>query len=140
MSYKSLKGKWQVAGDKPTITLLPAGLFCFNKVCYELFVLPSNAKYVKLYYDPEMKKIAFELLTAKAGEQVFPISLTKTGLVAVVNARKFLEHFGIKYAGKPLSYPVHQTIMAKPGSGYKRTWREVRLEVLEIRLDEYITD
>ena len=140
MSYKSLKGKWQVAGDKPTITLLPAGMFCFNKVFYEQFVQPANCNYVKLYYDPEAKKIAFELLTDKSGEQVFPISLTQTGRVAVVKAKRFLDHFGIKYAGKPRSYTVHRAVMSRPGSGYKRTWSQVRLEVLEIRLDEYVAD
>ena len=138
MAYKSFKGKWQVGGDKPTITILPAGLFCFNKACYESFVKSSDSMYAKLYYDPVTKKIAFEFLQTKAGEFAFPIKLTKTGLVAVVNARPFLEHFGIEYKAKPRSYPVHPTTIHDPSSGYQRTWGKVK--GIEIRLDEYITE
>lgn len=140
MSYKQFKGKWQVAGDKPTISILPAGLICFNKACYERFILLAKAKYTRLYYDPEMKKIAFELLPAKKGEFVLPITLTKTGLVAVVNGKKFLEHFGIKYPGEVRSYPVHQSYVTDSSPGYKRTWSQGKRGVLEIHLDEYITD
>lgn len=139
MSYKSFKGKWQVAGDKPTVTILPAGLFCFNKPCYEQFIKVTNCKYAKLYYDPEFKKIAFELLPEKKGEQVFPISLTKTGLVAVVNGKVFFNHHVIKYPGEVRSYPARQTYITEPGPGYKRTWSETKKQVIEIRLDEYIT-
>ena len=160
MAYKLFKGKqrWQVGGDKPMITILPAGLICFNKTCYEHFVKPTGYKsakggyaegtgmpqkgcirYVKLYYDAEMKKIAFELLSEKTGERVFPINLTKTGRLAVIKAKDFLTYSGIKYAAEIRSYPVHQTIISKSGSGYKRTWSEVKVKVIEIRLDEYIT-
>ena len=152
MAYKSFKGKqrWQVGGDKPTISILSTGLICFNKACYERFVQPAGSpadrgkpsgyKYVKLYYDPEMKKIAFELLPEKTGERVFSINLTKTGRLAVIRAKDFLSYSGIKYEDKTRSYPVHQTIISKSGPGYKRTWSEVKVKVIEIRLDEYITD
>ena len=147
MSYKSFKGKWQVGGDKSVISILPTGLICFNKPCYERFVKPAGSpadrdqpdhKYVKLYYDPEMKKIAFELLPEKSGERVFSISLTKTGRLAVIRAKDFLSYSGIKYQEKARSYPVHQAIISKSGSGYKRTWSEVKVKVIEIRLDEYM--
>jgi hypothetical protein len=89
MSYKSFKGKWQVFGDKPTISILSTGLICFNKACYERFVQPDH-KYVKLYYDPQAKTIAFGLRPGKTGDFVLPINLTKTGLIAVVKGKTFL--------------------------------------------------
>jgi len=138
MAYKSLKGKWEVGGDKPVITLLPNGLICFNKVCYERYIKVDNYGYVKLYYEPEMKKIAFQPLHKEIGERVFPISLIKPGLLAVIRAKTFLTSFGIKYEGQVRSYPVHETYIIEPGSGYKRTWSEAKIKVIEIRLDEYL--
>ena len=144
MAYKSFKGKrkWQVFGDKPIISILSTGLICFNKVCYETFVKPTGYQYVTLYYDPEAKKIAFELCTGKKpGDFVLPITLAKTGLIAIVKAKTFLNHLGIKYEGQSRSYPVHQTTLYESGPGYQRTWSEVkRINLIEIRLDEYITD
>jgi len=149
MAYKLFKGKWQVRGDKPTISILSTGLICFNQVCYERFVRsrlgrdsavasPSGYTHVKLYYDPEMKKIAFEPLQRKTGEFVLPIKLIKTGLLAIVRGKTFLEHFGIKYKGKARSYPAHQITLPEFGSGYKRT--RSRVKGIEIRLDEYIEE
>ncbi|MFH1227729.1 MAG: hypothetical protein V1701_07485 [Planctomycetota bacterium] len=142
MAYKSFKGKWQVFGDKPAISILTTGQICFNKACYESFVKPADNpagyKYVKLYYDAEMKKIAFQLFQGKAGEFVLPINLTKTGLVAVVNGKTFLEHFGIKYQGLNRSYPVHQTTIHETSPGYKRIRKGVK--GIEIHLTEYLAD
>jgi len=151
MAYKSFKGKWQVFGDKPIISILSTGQICFNKVCYDLFVKPDY-KYVKLYYDPQTKKIAFEFRPEKRGEFVFPIRLAKTGLLAIVNGKTFLSYFGIKparpglpagqagdrsggYEDKPRSYPVHQTNLPGSDAGYSQRM----VKGIEIRLDEYIT-
>ena len=134
MAYKSFKGKWQAFGDKPIISILSTGLICFNKVCYETFVKPTD-KYVKLYYDPQAKKIAFELRPGKTGEFVFPIKLAKTGLIAIISGKTFLNQFGIKYKDKSRSYPVHTTNLPETDSGYSKRM----VKGIEIRLDEYIT-
>jgi len=133
MSYKSFNGKWRVYADSPIISILPTGLFCFNTVCYERFIKPANYKYVKLYYDPEAKKIAFELLTGKPGE---PIRLVKTERIALVSGKAFLSQFGIKYEGEVRSYPVHETTIHEntSGQGYKDRW--IGVKGIEIRLDE----
>ena len=125
MAYKSFKGKWQAFGDKPIISILSTGLICFNKVCYETFVKPTNCKYVKLYYEPEMKKVAFEFRSEKKGDFVLSINLTKTGFLAVVNGKTFFNHFGIKYPEQSRSFPVHQTS------------RYSKIKGIEIKLSEY---
>ena len=125
MAYKSFKGKWQAFGDKPIISILSTGLICFNKVCYETFVKPTNCKYVKLYYEAEMKKVAFEFRSEKKGDFVFPVNLTKTGLLAVVNGKTFFNQFGIKYHEQSRSFPVHQTS------------RYSKIKGIEIKLSEY---
>ena len=143
MAYKSFQGKWRVFGDEPTISILPTGLICFNKVCYERFVGSHHPvkdkpayQYVKLYYDPETKKIAFAFLMEKTGEFVFPIRLAKTGLLAIISGKAFLSYFGIKYEEKARSYPVHETFLPASGSGYSRR----RVKGIEIHLDEYMTE
>jgi hypothetical protein len=147
MAYKSFKGKWQSFGDKPIISILSTGLICFNKVCYETFVKPArpnaeggqagspadrdkptNCKYVKLYYEPETKKVAFEFRSEKKGDFVLPVNLTKTGLLAVVNGKTFFNQFGIKYPEQSRSFPVHQTS------------RYSRIKGIEIKLTEYFPD
>ena len=125
MSYKSFKGKWQAFGDKPIISILSTGLICFNKACYESFVEPTNRKYVKLYYEPETKKVAFEFRSEKKGDFVLPVNLTKTGFLAVVNGKTFFNQFGIKYNEQSRSFPVHQT------SKYSK------IKGIEIKLSEY---
>ncbi|MBI5778979.1 MAG: hypothetical protein HZA49_05940 [Planctomycetes bacterium] len=127
MSYKAFKGKWQAFGDKPIISILSTGLICFNKACYDTYVKPTNCKYVKLYYEPDMKKVAFAFRNDRKGEFVLPVNLTKTGLIAVVNGKTFFNQFGIKYPEQSRSFPVHQT---KPSSGIKG---------IEIKLTEYAT-
>ncbi|MBI4738680.1 hypothetical protein HY772_03830, partial [Candidatus Woesearchaeota archaeon] len=77
MVYKSFKGKWPVTGDKPVISILTTGLICFNKTCYDAFVKPSACKFVKLYYEPEMQKIAFVPVNREIGEVILPIKLVK---------------------------------------------------------------
>jgi hypothetical protein len=138
MSYKSFKGKWQAFGDKPIISILSTGRICFNKVCYETFVKPTGYKYVKLYYEPETKKVAFEFRPEKKGDFVLPVNLTKTGLLAVVSGKTFFNHFGIKYQGQSRSYPVRETIIYESTPGYKRTRKGVK--GIEIRLDEYLSE
>ncbi len=93
---------------------------------------------MKLYYDPETKKIAFELRPGRIGEFVLSINLIKTGLLAIVKGKTFLNHFGVKYKEQSRSYPVHQTTIHESGSGYRRTI--TRIKVIEIRLDEYMID
>ena len=127
MSYKAFKGKWQAFGDKPVISILSTGLICFNKACYDIYVKPTNCKYVKLYYEPETKKIAFEFCSVKKGDYVFSVNLAKTGFLAIVNGKTFFNYFGIKYQEQSRSFPVHQT---KRSSGIKG---------IEIKLTEYAT-
>jgi hypothetical protein len=138
MSYKSFKGKWQAFGDKPIISILSTGLICFNKACYELYVKPSNCKYVKLYHDSDMRSIAFEFRPEKVGDFVLSISLTKTGYLAVVNGKTFFNYFKIKCPAEPRSYPVRETIIYESTPGYKRTRQGVK--GIEIRLEEYLAD
>jgi len=141
MAYKSFKSKqrWEAFGDKPVISILSTGLICFNKACYERFVKPANCGYAKLYYNDEQKKIAFELRPGKTpGQPVFPITLTKTGLIAVVNAKAFLENFGIPYKDRPRSFLAHQVPLPEAASGYKRKWSEIP-RGLEIRLTDNYT-
>ena len=138
MAYKSFKGKWQVGGDKPVISILSTGLICFNKACYETFVKPAGYTHMKLYYDAETKTMVFEPLHRKIGEVIYPIRVTKTGLLAVVKAKPFLEHFGIKYQGQSRSYPAYETIVPGSYPGYQRT--RMKPNGIEIRLEEYIRD
>jgi len=135
MAYKLFRGKWQVFGDKPTISILSTGLICFNKACYNTFIKSTNCKYVKLYYDPDAKKIAFGLRPGKIGEFVLPITLAKTGLIAIIRAKTFLEHFGIKYKEQSRSYPVHTTNLPESDSGYSSRM----VQGIEIILDEHAT-
>ena len=90
---------------------------------------------MKLYYDPQIKRIAFGLLPGKTGEFVFPIKPAKTGLIAIISGKTFLNQFGIKYDDKHRSYPVHTTNLPESDSGYSRRM----VKGIEIRLDEYIT-
>ncbi|MBI4739613.1 hypothetical protein HY772_08815 [Candidatus Woesearchaeota archaeon] len=85
-----------------------------------------------------MRKVAFEFKPQKAGDFVFPINLTKTGFLAVVNGKTFLEHSGIKYAEKSRSFYARPTTIHESGPGYKRTWSGVK--GIEIKLEEYIAD
>jgi len=145
MSYKSFKGKWPVTGDKPVISILTTGLICFNKACYEGFVKPAgspadrgkptNCKYLKLYYDPAVKKIAFEPVNREVGAAVFPVKLVKPGLFGVVSGKTFLNACGIKYQEQVRSYPVHETIIRESGPGYQGTRKGVK--GIEIKLTEY---
>ena len=137
MAYKAFKGKWQAFGDKPVISILSTGLICFNKACYDTFVKPSGCKYVKLYHEPEMRRVAFEFRPSKAGDYVFSINLTKTGFLAVVNGKIFFKYFKIKYDKVSRSYPVRATIIYDSSPGYKRVRKGVK--GIEIRLDEYAT-
>jgi hypothetical protein len=125
MAYKAFKGKWQAFGDKPIISILSTGLICFNKACYDTFVKPTNYKYVKLYYEPDMKKVAFAFRNDRKGDYVLSVNLTKTGLLAVVNGKTFFSRLGIKCPEQSRSFPVHQT---KKSSGVKG---------IEIKLTEY---
>jgi len=136
MAYKSFKGKWQAFGDKPFISILSTGLICFNKACYDTFVKPSGCKYVKLYYEPDMRKVAFEFKSSKAGDFVLPVNLTKTGFLAVINGKTFFKNFKIKYDGESKSYLVRETIIYDSSPGYKRARKGVKW--IEIRMDEYI--
>jgi len=128
MSYKAFKGKWQAFGDKPIISILSTGFICLNKVCYDTYVKSSGYKYVKLYYNPEEKKIAFEFRSDRKGEFVLPVNLTKTGLIAVINAKTFFNQFGIKYPEKPRSFPIH------PAPKY------TKIKGIEIKLSEYMSN
>ncbi|MBI5779915.1 MAG: hypothetical protein HZA49_10760 [Planctomycetes bacterium] len=140
MAYKSFKSKqrWEAFGDKPVISILSTGLICLNKVCYDTYIKPTNCGYVKLYYNPDEKKIAFEMRPAKAyGEPVFLVTMAKTGPIAIVNARSFLKQCGIKYNEKSRSYLVYPVPLPEAASGYKRKWSEIPRGI-EIRLtDEY---
>ena len=133
--YKAFKGKWQAFGDKPIISILSTGLICFNKACYDTFVKPTNCKYVKLYHEPDIRSVAFEFRPGKAGDFVLSINLTKTGYLAVVNAKTFFKQFGIKLPEQPRSYPVSETIIYESSPGYKR--KRVGVKGIEIRLEEY---
>ena len=135
MSYKAFKGKWQAFGDKPIISILSTGFICLNKVCYDTYVKSSGYKYVKLYYNPEEKKIAFEFRSDRKGEFVLPVNLTKTGVLAVVHSKTFFNYFGIKYEGQSRSFPVHETIIRASGPGYQGTRKPVK--GIEIKLTEY---
>ena len=137
MSYKAFKGKWQAFGDKPIISILSTGLICFNKACYDTFVKPTNCKYVKLYYEPDVKKVAFAFRNDRKGEFVLPVNLTKTGVLAVVHSKAFFNHFGIKYPEQSRSFPVHESIIREAPQGYKRTWSGVK--GIEIKLTEYMS-
>ena len=137
MSYKAFKGKWQAFGDKPVISILSTGLICFNKACYDTFVKPTNCKYVKLYYEPETKKVAFAFRNDRKGEFVLPVNLTKTGILAVVHGKIFFKQFGIKYPEQSRSFPVHESIIREAPQGYKRTMSGVK--GIEIKLTEYMS-
>ena len=139
MSYKAFKGRWQAFGDKPIISILSTGLICFNKACYDTFVKPSGCKYVKLYYEPETKKVAFAFRNDRKGEFVLPVNLTKTGVLAVVHGKTFFNHFGIKYPEQSRSFPVHQASIHETPTSYKRTWRESAVKGIEIKLTEYMS-
>jgi len=128
MTYKSFKGRWQVFGDKPVISILSTGLICLNKACYDQFVKPTNCNYVKLYYEPETTKMAFEFHPVKKGDFVLAISLIKTGFLAVIRAKTFLDYFGIKYQGQHRSYPVHYPI------------KNSQIKGIEIKLTEYMSN
>ncbi|MEK7310005.1 MAG: hypothetical protein AAB038_04230 [Planctomycetota bacterium] len=135
MSYKSFKGKWPVTGDKPVISILTTGLICFNKACYDSFIKPTNCKYLKLYYDPDAKKIAFEPINREVGAAVFPVKLVKPCLFGIVSGKTFLNACGIKYQAQVRSYPVHETIIRDSGLGYQGTRKGVK--GIEIKLTEY---
>jgi len=140
MAYKSFKGKWPVTGDKPVISILTTGLICFNKACYDTFVKPTNCKYVKLYYDPDMKKVAFAFRNDRKGEFVLQVNLTKTGVLAVVNGKTFFNHFGVKYPEQSRSFPVHEASIHEAATSYKRTWSESVVKGIEIKLTEYMSN
>jgi hypothetical protein len=38
MAYKSFKGKWQVTGDKPVVSILSTGLICFISPDFTAFL------------------------------------------------------------------------------------------------------
>jgi hypothetical protein len=136
MAYKAFKGKWPVTGEKPVISILTTGLICFNRVCYESFIKTTDCKYLKLYYDPDVKKIAFEPVNREIGASVFPVKLVKPGLFGMVNGKTFLNACGIKYQEQVRSYPARAAEIHEPSQGYKSTWKGVK--GFEIRLDEYI--
>ena len=140
MAYKAFKGKWPVTGDKPVISILTTGLICFNKACYDTFVKPTNCKYVKLYYDPDMKKVAFAFRNDRKGEFVLQVNLTKTGVLAVVNGKTFFNHFGVKYPEQSRSFPVHEASIHEAATSYKRTWSESVVKGIEIKLTEYMSN
>ncbi|MBI4739111.1 hypothetical protein HY772_06135, partial [Candidatus Woesearchaeota archaeon] len=131
------KGKWPVTGDKPVISILTTGLICFNKSCYDSFVKPSDCKFVKLYYEPEMQKIAFVPVNREIGEVILPIKLVKPGLFGLVNGKKFLNSCGIKYQAQVRSYPARAADIPDSSPGYKRTWKPIK--GIEIRLTEYMS-
>ena len=116
-------------------TGLTTGLICFNRVCYDTFIKPSGRKYVKLYYDPETKKSAFEPVNREVGAAVFSVKLVKPGLFGVVSGKTFLNACGIKYQEQVRSFPVHESIIREAPQGYKRTWSGVK--GIEIKLTEY---
>ena len=140
MAYKAFKGKWQAFGDKPVISILSTGLICFNKACYDTFVKPTNCKYVKLYYEPDVKKVAFAFRNDRKGEFVLPVNLTKTGVLAVVHSKAFFNHFGIKYPEQSRSFPVHEANIHESPASYKRTWSESTVKGIEIKLTEYMSN
>jgi len=135
MAYKSFKGKWPVTGEKPVISILSTGLICFNRVCYDTFIKPSGRKYVKLYYEPETKKIAFEPVNREVGAAVFSVKLVKPGFFGVVSGKTFLNACGIKYQEQTRSFPVHETIIRESSPGYQGARKGVK--GIEIKLSEY---
>ncbi|MEW6027509.1 MAG: hypothetical protein AB1599_09475, partial [Planctomycetota bacterium] len=99
-----------------------------NRVCYDEFVKPTDCKYLKLHYDPDMKKIAFEPVSRQIGEITSPIKLVKPGLFGLVNGKTFLDACGINYQEKIRSYPVHQPL------------KYTKIKGIEIKLTEYFPD
>lgn len=137
MAYKLFQGKWRVSGDKPMVSIMSGGVFCFNTSCYLGYIKPNGYEYAKVYYDSATNKIAFELRKEKTSDFAYPIRVTQTKRLALVSGKAFLNYYKIPYGEKPRSYTVHPTTIhaPEPNSGYQDRYRVTK--GIEIHLNEH---
>lgn len=85
--------KWQPTENRthnttPQVSILPNGLFIFNKATRASFNIPDTRRFVHLYYDNEKNQVAFEFVDNTTDINPVRLHFNKTGMS--FSAKQFL--------------------------------------------------
>ncbi len=86
--------KTKSASNEPKVSILPNGLFLFNKASKDTFKIPETCKYVQLYYDEDTQQVVFEFVSNTTDAVPVKLHFSKTGMH--FSARGFLKLFKTK--------------------------------------------
>lgn len=79
---------------EPKVSILPNGLFLFNKASKDTFKIPETCKYVQLYYDEDTQQVVFEFVSTTTDEVPVKLHFSKTGMH--FSAKGFIKLFKTK--------------------------------------------
>ena len=102
--------KWQPSENRkhntdPRVSILPNGLFIFNKATRTTFNIPNTRRFVHLYYDNEKNQVVFEFVDNTTDANPVKLHFNKTGLS--FSARQFLSVLNTKIE-QTTQFPVKQ--------------------------------
>lgn len=80
------------AGKEPKVSILPNGLFIFNKATRETFNIPQDRNFVHLYQDKDSGLVVFEFVVNTTDEMPIKLHFNRTGMY--FSARGFLNQLG----------------------------------------------
>ena len=86
--------KIKSASNEPKVSILPNGLFLFNKATKDIFKVSESCKYVQLYYDKDTQQVVFEFVSNTTDAVPVKLHFSKTGMH--FSARGFLKLFKTK--------------------------------------------
>lgn len=102
MAFKEFQRKRTHGGD-PAVSITKGGMFVINGSCIASYL--PNAKYVKLYWDVEARKVGIKPMKTK-DQYTYSLNLSGAGVVGAVSGTAFLKTCGIKHE-ETKSFPAN---------------------------------